>query len=78
MEVPGLGVESELQRLVYTRATATMDPNHICDLCLSSQQCQILNPLSKAWDQTPNHHRDYVRFLIHRATKGTPRLLFLN
>ena len=28
------------------------DPSHIFDLCLSLWQCQILNPLSKAWDQT--------------------------
>ena len=27
-------------------------PSHICDLYQSSQQCQILNPLSKARDHT--------------------------
>ena len=32
MEVPGLGVESELQVMAYTTATATQDPSHICDL----------------------------------------------
>ena len=30
MEVPRLGVESELQRLAYTTATAMPDPNRIC------------------------------------------------
>ena len=35
-------------------ATATQDPSHICDLHHSAQQCQILNPLSKARDQTRN------------------------
>ena len=46
--VPRLGVESELQLLTYTTATATQDPSlHHC-----SQQCQILNPLSKARDRT--------------------------
>ena len=44
MEVPRLGVESELQLL---DATATWDPSFICDLHHSSWQCQILNPLSK-------------------------------
>ena len=28
------------------------DPSHVCDLHLSSWQCQILHPLSEAWDQT--------------------------
>ena len=35
-----------------TTATATWDPSLICDLYHSSQQCQILNPLSEARDQT--------------------------
>ena len=36
MEVPRLGVESELQLLAYTTATATQDPTRICDLYHSS------------------------------------------
>ena len=52
MEVPILGVESELQLLAYTTATATPDPSGICDLHLSSWQHWILNPLSRARDQT--------------------------
>ena len=52
MEVPKLGVESELQLLVYTTATARWDPSHNCDLYCSSCQCQILNPLSEARDWT--------------------------
>ena len=32
MEVPRLGVESELKLLVYIRATATPDPSHVCNL----------------------------------------------
>ena len=35
MEVPRLGVKSELQLLAYTTATATLDPSRICDLCWS-------------------------------------------
>ena len=49
MEVPRLGVELELQLLVYATATAMWDPS-LCNLHHSSQQCQILNPLSEARD----------------------------
>ena len=52
MEVPRLGVKSELQLPAYTTATATPDLSHICNLCRSFQQCQILNPLSKARNET--------------------------
>ena len=44
MEVPRLGVKSELHLPAYTTATATRDPN--------SRQCWILNLLSKARDWT--------------------------
>ena len=54
MEVPRLGVKLELQLLAYTTAIAMPDPSHICDLRHSSWQCQILNPLSEARDQTYN------------------------
>ena len=50
MEVPRLGVESELQLPVT--ATATQDLSHICDLHYSSQQCGVPKPLRKARDQT--------------------------
>ena len=52
MEVPRLGVELELQLLGYITATAMQDPSCTCDLHCSSQQRQILNPLSKARDQS--------------------------
>ena len=45
VDVPKLGVESELQLPAYATATATSDPSHVCDLHHSSQQSQILNPL---------------------------------
>ena len=63
-------IESELQLLAYTTATARQDPSCICDLHHSSRQCRILNPLSEVRDQT--------RILmdptqVNRwATKGTP------
>ena len=54
MEVPRLGVKSELQLPAYTTATATAMQNlsHICDLNHSSGQHWVLNPLSEASDQT--------------------------
>ena len=52
MDVPRLGVESELQLPAYSTATAMLDPSLICDLHHSSRQHRILNPLSKARDET--------------------------
>ena len=54
MEVPGLWVKSELQPPTYTTAMATPDPSWIFNLHHSLQQCQILNPVMEARDQTPN------------------------
>ena len=52
MEVPRLGVHSELQLPAYATATATRDPSCDCDLHHNSRQCQILNPLNDARDRT--------------------------
>ena len=52
MEVPRLGVKSELQLPAYTTGTARHDPSHLFKLHPSSQQHQILNPLSGARDRT--------------------------
>ena len=41
MEVPRLGVESELQLPVHTTATAMTNPSHICNLYHSSWQHQM-------------------------------------
>ena len=49
MEVPRLGVESELQFPAYTTAMATLHLNRICNLCCSLREC---NPLSEARAQT--------------------------
>ena len=51
MEVPGLGVKLELQLPAYTTVTAKPDLSLICKLHHSSQQHQILNPLSEARDR---------------------------
>ena len=71
-EVPRLGVESELQLPACTTATATRDPSCICNLHHSSQQCWILNPLSKARDQT-YILTDASQIRFHWATMGTPQ-----
>ena len=51
MEVSRLGVESELQLQAYATATATPDRSRVWDPHHSSQQHQILNPLSKTRDR---------------------------
>ena len=71
VEVPRLGVSSELQLLACTTATAAQDLSHICDLHHSSRQCRILNPLSEARDGTRNLMvPSWIRFCC--ATTGTP------
>ena len=54
MEVPRLGVKSELLLPAYATATATLDLSPVCDLHHSSQERWILNPLSDARDRTCN------------------------
>ena len=54
MEVPRLGLKSELQLLAYATATATSDLSRVCDLHHSSWQCWILNLPSEARDRTCN------------------------
>ena len=72
MEVPRLGVQSELQLPVYATATATLDPSHICDH--SSQQG--LNPLSRAGVE-PTPSGMLIEFFNLWATRGTPKGFFL-
>ena len=71
MEVPSLGVESELQLLAYTTATAKQDVSCVWDLHHSSWQLWILNPLSEARDQTCIlMYSSHVRY--HWAMMGPP------
>ena len=73
MEVPRLGVISELQLLETATATATRDPS-ICNLHGSSWQCGLLNPL--------NEDRDWTFILMdtswvhYRWAMGTPLVFF--
>ena len=43
MEIPRLGIKSELQLLAYATATATRHLSYVCDLHHSSQQRQIFD-----------------------------------
>ena len=55
VEVPRLGVESELQLLAYlayVTAAELSNPSRVCNLHHSSWQCWILDPLSEARDGT--------------------------
>ena len=70
MEVPRLGVESELPLLAYATAIATPGLRHICKLCRSLWQRQILNPLSKARDQTSSSQT--LCQVLNLLTMGIP------
>ena len=52
MEIPRLAVESKLQQLANTTATATRNLSHVCDLQHRSRQPRILNSLREVKDQT--------------------------
>ena len=65
------GVKMELQLPAYATATAMPDPNRVCDLHHSSQQCQIFKPLNKARDRT-RIHMDTSQIHFLWAMTGTP------
>ena len=72
MEVPRRGVESELQLPGYTTATATWDLSHVFGLRCSLWQCQILNPVREARDQTHILKETVSGFLTHYTAMGIP------
>ena len=72
-EVPRLGVESELQLLAYTIATAMQDPSHICELHHSTIAHGNTGSLTH-WARPgiePTFSWIQVKFVTHRATTGT-------
>ena len=76
MEVPRLGIKSELQLPAYATVTATSDLSCVCNLHHSSWQRRILNPLSEARDRTCNLMLpSQIHFCY--ATTGNPRYYFL-
>ena len=75
MKVPRLRVESKLQLLAYSIATATAmwDLSRICDLHHSSRQRWIPNPLSKTRDRTLDLMvPSWIHF--HCAMTRTPKI----
>ena len=91
MEVPRLGVISEMQLQAYASGTAMWDRSYIQDLYHSSWQHQILNPLREARGQTRifmdtswvcnllnrkgNSHA--IRFLTHCTTQQLQVYIFI-
>ena len=71
MEVLRLRVKSELHLLACATAAVMPDLTHICDLCHSLWQCQVLNPLTEARDQT-HILMDTSQIPFHCPTRGTP------
>ena len=77
IEVPRLGVESELQLLADATATATWEMSHVCDQHHNSRLCRILNTLSEARDWTLIL-MDPCRVCFCWATMGTPKPVIFN
>ena len=76
MEIPSLGIKSELQLSAYTTAIAMRDPSHMCHLHHNSRQCQTPSPLNETRDWTHILMDTWIRFCC--ATTGTPNSLMLN
>ena len=76
MAIPRLGVRQELQLQDYTTATAMQDLSHTCDLCCSSWQQRILNPLSKARDWARGHYGHILMATMLRFSPAEPQWEF--
>ena len=74
MEIPRLGVKSELQLPVTATATATATPDlsHICDQHHSSQQHRILNPQSKGQGSNPRPYGYLLGLLLLSHDGNSP------
>ena len=68
IEVPGLGIKSELQLLSYATATAILDLSCICNLCCGLRQRWILNPLREAGIKHTSS-QILIGFLTYWATR---------
>ena len=76
IEVPRLGVESKLQLLACTTATATRALSCVCNLHHILRQRWIFNPPSEASDGILIL-MDASQIRFHCATTGTPPFAFL-
>ena len=68
MEVPRVGIKSEIWLPAYTIATAMQDLSCVCNLHHSSRQRQICNPLSEARDRT--HNLMISSWIVSAAPQG--------
>ena len=75
MEVPSLGVKSELQLWAYATATSMPDPRHICDLHHSSRQHWILKHWARPGIKSASSWI-LVRFVSAEAQRNSPEVLF--
>ena len=72
MEVPRLGVESELQLPAYAIATATPDLSRTCKLHHSSWQRRILNPRGQGSNLHPHGYWLGLLPLSHNRSSSHP------
>ena len=72
IEVARLGVESELQLLAYTKATAMQDPSHVCYLHHSS-----LDPGARDQTHIPVMDTNQVHNPLSHS-KDSPKITFLD
>ena len=75
MEVPRLGIKSELQLPAYTTATATRDPSHICNLTIAHGNTRSLTH----WKRPGIEHASswiLVRFISAEPWRELPCLSF--
>ena len=75
LDIPRLGVKSELWLQANTTATAVQDPSLICDLHHSSQQHQIPDPLGEAKHRTC-FFMDTSQICFRCTTTGIPCVYF--
>ena len=77
MEVPRLGVKSKLQLPAYATTTATQDLSLVCDLCHSSWQYQILNPVTQRPGIEPSSSWILVRIITAEPQQKLLKKLLL-
>ena len=73
MDIPRLGVESEIELPAYATTTAMQDPSHVCDLHHISRQCRIPDSQSQARDGT-HILMDTSQIHFHCTEMGTPKM----
>ena len=77
MEGPRIGIESELQPLAHTTATAMSGLSHVCEPRHSSWQHQILNSLNEARESNLRPHGCWSDLFLP-SHDGNSHLYFLN